>query len=490
VSISHVRDDRLFELACAAVKSGLDFASTQIQRKAYIGTYSDIPEMRYSENGMPSFSKMFNGPSDYKKIFDARVVHALIGATEDHLDFRLEDQPEFHVLKEHFENSPPLWKRMLSALGDEQKNAFFDIEVKLFITYQIDRYVHTYGTTEFSPSRLLPIYLPFETIHLVDVLPVDIWIPILFVKFEEAEVILEDGVHIRKIPDDMQLARAETKSYGLAVHEDVLGSATHAFVLTNYEIANSHWGEWSKIARTSAAFPTDKVDLLFAMLRLVTGADTGYAQLLMDPQGWASNYEADLRPLTGTSIRRYPPAFENYYWTRSDLPNVDLIQARSIGDLYGKVSRLDNEHFRNRLLLATQRLNYCFLRENEEDAILDATSALEVLLTPGDHSEITHKLATRLAALSRLEAQENAPNTVFRNIKRVYGHRSNVIHGNISKLRKSNRIQISETEAVPSVKVATDYLRSTLRVLIQNPEFLEPSKIDEQLLLGSNSHQS
>jgi hypothetical protein len=73
---------------------------------------------------------------------------------------------------------------------------------------------------------------------------------------------LDDGVYIRKIPEDMQLARAEKKSYGLAVHETVLGAATHAFVLTGFELANSFQGEWHGIAGTATAYPTDKVDLL------------------------------------------------------------------------------------------------------------------------------------------------------------------------------------------------------------------------------------
>src|SRR5580700_2510269 len=66
VSMPDIRDRRLFELTCAAVKFGLDFVAQQQKKNAYIGAYSNIPELRYFDNGMPSFSKVFEGPTDYK----------------------------------------------------------------------------------------------------------------------------------------------------------------------------------------------------------------------------------------------------------------------------------------------------------------------------------------------------------------------------------------------------------------------------------------
>jgi hypothetical protein len=58
---SQVRDHQSFELTCAFVKSGLDFVAQQQQCNAYIGTYSDLLEMGYLDNGMPSFSKTLDG---------------------------------------------------------------------------------------------------------------------------------------------------------------------------------------------------------------------------------------------------------------------------------------------------------------------------------------------------------------------------------------------------------------------------------------------
>jgi Apea-like HEPN len=482
-----VCDQQLFELTCALVKSGLVFVSEQEKGDAYIGTYSDIPEMQTSDSGMPRFRKLLSGPRDYKTMFQERIFDSVartLGGEAQKPRFESKSQPEFETLKQHMRDSPALWKHLMASHSVDIEKAFFDIEVELFIKYQIDRYIHINGTTDFTVTRFLPIYLPYETARMREVLSVNIWIPILFVlcKFPD-EVVLDAGVFLRKIPDDLQLAREHVSRNDPGIHGIVSDSATHAFVLTNYEVPNTYYAEWANISTTPAAYPTEKIDLLFAMLRLVSGVDTGYAQLLMEQLGWAFTYEANLTPMTGASVRRYPPTFEEYYWNRRDLPTLDSAKVDMLGDLYRRVLAIADEKSRNRILLATRRLNQCLVRENEQDAILDATSALEALLTPGDNVEITHKLATRLAALSRLGIGGDSPWTIFKNVKKIYGYRSSVIHGDISRIQKTNTIQMSGTEMVPSVKVATDYLRSALEIVIRHPEYLDSSKIDENLLL-------
>lgn len=46
-------------------------------------------------------------------------------------------------------------------------------------------------------------------------------------------------------------------------------------------------------------YPLPLIDIFFAALRIVTNADTGYAQLVVRPKEWAINYKADLPPLAG-----------------------------------------------------------------------------------------------------------------------------------------------------------------------------------------------
>jgi hypothetical protein len=144
----------------------------------------------------------------------------------------------------------------------------------------------------------------------------------------------------------------------------------------------------------------------------------------------------------------------------------------------------------SRLRLAIKRLNSCFLRENEEDAILDATIGMEVLLSDGGAQEVTHKLALRLAAPSSLVPKYRQQATsVLRNVKSfIYPYRSAVVHGRESNASKKREIKTETGGAIPAVKLATEYLGMAIQAVASNPEFLDPSLIDEKLLLGRTAH--
>lgn len=115
------------------------------------------------------------------------------------------------------------------------------------------------------------------------------------------------------------------------------------------------------------------------------------------------------------------------------------------------------------------------------------TTALEVLLCSGDSNEITHKLATRLAAIAALVPDGDSKVVTFRNVKRIYNFRSAVVHGEIKKARKTKEIRISETQTIPTVGIATAYLRTALETLLGNPDYLKSENIDEKLLLKGES---
>jgi hypothetical protein len=208
---------------------------------------------------------------------------------------------------------------------------------------------------------------------------------------------------------------------------------------------------------------------------------TGYGQLLLEPVGWAHKYKAHLPPLEGTSTRRYPSEFEDGYWLRPSVPTVTREEAIKIGDAFRK---LQSSLGVNQLRIASRRLNLCYLREDEEDAILDATIGLESLLAGGERNEITHKLALRMAALSTLD-QSNQRDAVkiFRDIKEIYSFRSAVAHGS-SKTTKKREIAIKEDETIPVVTAAINYLRMALGILLDHSQYRNVTNIDEELLLG------
>jgi hypothetical protein len=229
------------------------------------------------------------------------------------------------------------------------------------------------------------------------------------------------------------------------------------------------------------AFPLETINNFFAAIRLVTGVHTGYSQVLLRPVNWAIHYKGNLPPVAGTSIRAYPSWFENYYWLENNIPEVNEASAKEIGNLYLKLLNIKE----NSIHIAVKRLNLCFLREDDEDYILDATIGLESLLSDDNRQEMTHKLAMRMGALAKLDSKsERNPVQVFHEIKKIYSYRSALVHGS-SQSSKNKEIVRNDNSTMSTGALAVEYLRMAIKILIENPKYRKPASIDEDLLLDN-----
>jgi len=444
-------------------------------QKKYILTYSDWPTMSAFDNGLPRFSEYpFNpAPTDYKGAFgrnhDWQIDNTQLSGFQDLLQYARSDES----LVKHF-----TWP------GQPGPDQFFDFTICMFVERLIDRYIHLFPNEAPDDDRFAQIYRPLEACIYEKDLLVDIVIPILFLKFDFDKHILAPNAVIEKMSDEFQLARISKRAYSPSVNTIVLGAATHALVLKGWSINNS--GNWSLSSNFSELSfyqkPLDLVDAFFGSLRIAGALDAGYAQVLVRPLNWALHYVAHLPPVEGTSLRRYPYWFENYYWNQpvTVVPDEKIIACST---LYLKLIEVEN----NRLRIALKRLNGCYLREGEEDSVLDATIAMEALLSDDERQEMTHKLALRIAALSSLtNFRAETPIQVFKAVKQIYAYRSKIVHGS-TKTHKGREIAITPTQKIPTVQLAIDYLRMLITILIDHPEYLRPARIDEDLLLDGRS---
>jgi hypothetical protein len=211
----------------------------------------------------------------------------------------------------------------------------------------------------------------------------------------------------------------------------------------------------------------------------VTGLPTGYAQLLVVPLGWASSYKADLVPLQKTSVKDYPPSFEDGCWNQA-VPMVSTKELAEAAQLFLRIRELQTT--KSGMAIALRRLNSSSLRTNGEDGLLDAMIGLEALLSDGSQ-EMTHKIALRLAALYKLVDPAKSTD-VFKEIKRIYGFRSKIVHGS-GDLDTEGTLDRG-MKKIPIVEAAVEHLRTALDVLIQHPEYFDVARIDRELLIGSN----
>ena len=318
-----------------------------------------------------------------------------------------------------------------------------------------------------------------------NVLSVDLHIPILFLNFDFDKVEISDTVCIERMSDPFQLARYPILNPASGVFDSVLQAATHCLVLKNFYLNNRDYFSLKMYISNPEIYPLTKIDNFFAAIRIIKGIDTGYCQLLLRPINWAADFKGDLPSLEGTSINAYPSKFEKHYWQKL-VPEIDKDSAKEIGLLFLKLEALTKKSVK----IAVDRLNLCYLRDIDEDAILDATIGLESIFSDDNRQEMTHKLAMRVGALAKVEDFfKRTPYQVFKDIKKIYSYRSAIVHGSEST-EKLKKIKVNQDSVIPTNKLAVDYLRLSIKAVINNPDYQNPSQIDESLLLCARETES
>ena len=462
-----------------AVVDALQHIQTALDTEKYLGTIFDWGNVQYKENGMPSFNSSLNGPTDYTGAFRPEVRQS-----EPPHDPTKEIQ-SFGELHEFIFNNEFLTRRILPPGTWESRDSGEDQSDSVrFTTYYIpqkiaDRYVHLYNTTYFDKSLYQELYNEYEQSVFAERLGLEIHIPILFLNFSFSEVRIDEQARIVRMDDDFHRARYSVKTPGLGGHDFVLPCATHSLVLDNWGIKNQNQFDLGHILSNQDAFPIDHVDKFFGALRAICGQPTGYCQLLCKLTGWSRDWywKGNLPQVTGTSVRAYPGFFDNFYWNQDSYPLINVNDISRCGIAFRQL--LDAKE--NSIAIGVRRLNRCYCRDDEEDWIIDATIALEALLSDGDPQEMTHKLALRVAAISQLvPGQSKSADQVFKDIKAVYRLRSQIVHGRVPR-EKDRVIAVSEQEHVPTSEIAREHLRNVLRVLIDHPEYRTASNVDKLL---------
>lgn len=471
---------RFKRLLSAAVKEGLEQVEIAVKNNKYISPYHEWPEMIYSDNGLPSFStSLFSGPKDYSNAFisyglnDKAISKASLKSFNTFVNFC---SSESEIAEKIFPKD-----RINLEYLETNYHEFVQSYASGFSAELIDRYIHINQTFDFDEKAFLQVYEPFSKTIFESRLSFDILIPILFLKSDIKQFQIGDGFSIEEMDEKIQLARFPLKAYGPGVHNTVLGCATHALVFKDYYVENSNRFDLSDIFNNVQSYPLKQINKFFAAVRIITGYDTGYAQVLVKARDWALRCKGDLPSLKGTSVRAYPNWFENFYWNNEAFPQIDEKQASLIADFFLKLLEAND----NAIDIAIRRLNLCFIREEEEDVVLDATIGFEALLTDDERQEMTHKLALRIGALSIFfEPTKKTPVEVFKEIKKIYAYRSAIVHGSRSSTKR-REIKLKNRKHVRVSSLAIEYLRLILKVIVENKEYRNTEKVDRLLLLGN-----
>lgn len=428
--------------------------------------YDKYPKLKFRENGMPDIDFYGEKPLDISRVF-----HAYAGKA----DVELDEYATYIQCVEYLSNTSDFDKIIYFFKKDDDK--WNKTCIRIFLIHILERYYLLNKTEDNNDELLEQIYTRIENAIFNEILYFDFSIPVLFVNFDFDEYKINDFCTLRRISDDYHKARIFVTSYSPPVTPTLISCATHELVLKRWYVKNER-GPLKLNTDYEQFYPLDKFDNLIVAIKTATNINTGYAQLLIYPDDWSAYDRMDLPGISGMSIKRYPSYFENYYWNEKELPCVSLEQAAVIGKIY---ERLDDCN--NKLKIACKRLRYSCLREDEEDSILDIIIAMEVLLTDNERGEITHKLSLRLSKLIALFRTDYNPFDAFSNMKRIYAYRSKIVHGGRVK-SKSKEIKMEEKSVAGSdeVKIANDYLRLLIQILLEHPKFLDVKEIDKAMI--------
>lgn len=471
---SEPKDPQLFELFCAAIRTGLYYVETRRSSpNGFIAPHREWPDLTWHANGMPWIINASEAPHDYA---DALSSWDLFGFGEkSKTNFR--DDAAFVSLLVYARKHPDISERLSAEYSDD----LFAARMYVLIGQALDRYIHTSGRFDFDAETLLETYLPIEQYLLTPVLNFDIVVPIVLLRFDTDWLAINDSVAFGRMPDRIHLARAPQWNYHYGSDPRVQTAATHALILMNYQIPNKRSSFWHVLG-DATAYPLHVINDFFASLRIVTGYSTGYAQLLAVPRDWAAGYKADLMPMEQTAVRFYPEWFENGYWNQ-ELPLVTESDIKNCATMFRQIRSLEKN---KRFTVALRRLNSSAIRNNDEDGILDTMIAFEALLSDGNQ-EMTYKVAIRMAALYKL-VDAKLSSTVLGEMKKAYKLRSQIVHGDSYDINQT--VQRRGSIQVRLVEVALEHLRTALRLLTEHTEYLDLARLEQDLLLGEKEASS
>lgn len=323
---------------------------------------------------------------------------------------------------------------------------------------------------ESDAAALRGIYLEREAAVISEELRADLLFPLALVHLELDEALLiGDRMSIEPLDEPTQRARA-TSSYGVdEVNPYLVAAATHAIVMHDVVVSNSD-GPTSRQVRMMADPPgIADADQVCQVLAILSGKDVGYAQVVLRPIGWADRWKGDLPPNQNLgTVRRFPFDMIDRGWLR---PGA-TISADALSDLPTGMERLTSASQRGQL--AARRLAQSALREVDEDALLDACIGLEALLGDG-RDELSHRMGLRAATALAPDAD---PQRVYTMLKRVYEHRSRIVHGSEPK---HPYIEVDAKKFTPAA-VATFLLRQLLRSYLAVSTPWSPPDLDAKLL--------
>lgn len=387
---------------------------------------------------------------------------------------------EFNVLIDYINSKEEL--KMLITKNEDLSSLNF--RIKNINTEIVERYLYMTNASEIIPDDLEEKLKPFVSEKLLyffaKKLRIDILVPICLMTFEEDSIKLSDNIEIKRMSDEIQQSRQKACSYEINNEDWVAACVTHMIVLHNYSFSNSVETSIYNAAKNYNSYPLKTIDNVMAAIRIVTGYDVGYEQVLSYPIGWINNFCADLIPLYGAKTHFVNPCEIEKFWLHLPVSKVNREQSKMLQAVYQNILKCIENTANGNLSFALNRFNRCMLRNEIDDRATDATIGLEALLAGGTKGEITYTISNRIPVVFAHEANElYTPSNCRAIMKKIYNYRSKIVHG--ARLKDKDKYYEINGNKIPLDRIAVDFLKYTLLFVTGHQEFLEAKTFDEYI---------
>jgi Apea-like HEPN len=472
-------DGDLWLLVRAAIIETRAVARKYMREGKYVPK-ANLPSVGQFNSGWPNLLKggyLGSGPPQLSGIFGLTaqtlrpVAYDDVAALKQLMDYVL-TRPDLEARLK-----PQQWEGMNTDQDAGRQEVFRSSTAQIALEV-LDR-AEALGLGEDTGARLEAIYREMEVWLLSSQLDVQLIVPLLLIRFEAEQLEIAPGVRIEKLDEKTQAARAPA-FYGVdAVPEPLISAATHAIVVDGLTIENrSKWEPRDYV--TLSSLPLDRIDMALQALRVLTSVSTGYAQVLLRAIGWADTWTHDLPVIKAVgTVRRYPSSFDNFGWLKpgDSIGNADLSLLPSM------FSGLESGNARVRL--AARRLAQAGVRDQPEDTTVDACIGIEALLLGTNETELIHRICLRAAAaLALLHSDTLNGVAIYEATKKVYKHRSKIVHG--AGQKKFQQIEIGGTK-LPTHRVAVWLLRQLLQAIVNSSQPCAPEDLDMLILKSLNN---
>lgn len=317
---------------------------------------------------------------------------------------------------------------------------------------------------------------------------IKVCILISLVLFPNDNIKIDKLFSIEKISEEMQISRYSACRYESESENTVMENAAYMLVANNCSFKNDSYDSYKKATENYWSYPIDKIDTFFAAIRIVTGCDTGYGQIVSQPICWFDNACANMIELHGAKVRAFNRNLAEMSWGEHKYTIVSQNEVKKIIEVYSLINTIREKDKKekeginkktryNSILFAIKRLNRCMLREDEEDTAVDAVIGIEALLSGGCRSGFTYIISNRMAAVvSIVDECPYSPSEIRNAMKDIYRFRSMIVHE--EEISKDVReIKIGSVK-VQAKDLAIELLRYSLLFMLFNQKYLWADKID------------